>query len=193
MFLLPRCGALIAEGMGAVAQAFKKLIEGRFTSLTGLSIAMDSGVIMTNYSVIATGLVMIPISLIIAFIIPGNRTIPLGDLPNLLSVMSVITLIMGGNVIRSIIAGIPIVASFMIFASKLAPLFTSQAKAAGMELGLAGQEITAFTDGGNQLRFWFFYLFQGNIIAIAVIPVVLAMLFFSWKTHRRISAEQGTA
>jgi PTS system galactitol-specific IIC component len=62
-----------------------------------------------------------------------------------------------------------------------------------MELGLAGQEITAFTDGGNQLRFWFFYLFQGNIIAIAVIPVVLAMLFFSWKTHRRISAEQGTA
>lgn len=187
MFLLPRCGGLIGEGMGEVSQAFKLLVESRFTKMSGLSIAMDTGILMTNPSVIATGLILIPVSLLIAFILPGNKVIPLGDLPNLISIMSLVTLVMGGNVVRAVLAGIPIVATFLLIASKMAPLYTQQAVAAGMNLGGGGQEITAFTDGGNQLRYWFFWLFQGNIVALAIIPVVLAMLWFSWRTYRKMS------
>lgn len=184
MFLLPRCGGLIGEGMGAVSIAFKELMERKFKNLKGLSIAMDTGILLTNSSVIATGLLLIPISIIIAFILPGNRVIPLGDLPNLISIMSVVVLIMRGNVIRAVLAGIPIVATFLYFSSQLAPLFTSQALAAGMDFGAGAGEITAFTDGGSQLRYWFYWLFQGNIIALAIIPIVLAMLFFSWRKYR---------
>lgn len=184
MFLLPHCGALIGEGMGAVSQAFKELMEKRFSGMTGLSIAMDTGILMTNQSVIATGLIMIPISLLIAFILPGNRVIPLGDLPNLISIMSVVTLIMRGNVIRSVLAGIPIVATFLLVASKMAPLYTQLAAGTGMTLESGGQEITAFTDGGSQVRYWMLYVFQGNIIALAIIPVVLAMMWYSWRQYR---------
>lgn len=187
MFLLPRCGALIGEGIGEVSLAFKALMERKFPSLTGLSIAVDTGVLMTNASVIATGLIMIPISIALAFVIPGNKTIPLGDLPNLLSIMSVVTLVMGGNVVRSLLAGIPIAATFLLVASKLAPLFTEQARRAGMALGADGQLITAFTDGGNQLRYWFFWLFQGNAVALAIIPVVGTLLWFSWRKHKTLT------
>ena len=107
MFLLPKCGGLIGEGMSAVSSAFKELVEKRFASMKGLAIAVDSGILMTHPSVIATGLILIPVSLLIAFIIPGNRVIPLGDLPNLISIMSLMTLIMGGNVLRTVLAGIP--------------------------------------------------------------------------------------
>ena len=155
--------------------------------MKGLSIAMDTGILMTNPSVIATGLILIPVSLVLAFILPGNRVIPLGDLPNLLSVMAVIVLVMRGNVIRAVIAGVPIVATFLLVSSRMAPLFTRQAIAAGMDIGVGTREITAFTDGGNQLRYWFFYLFQGNLIAIAIIPVVLSMLFFAWIKHRKMT------
>jgi len=188
MFLLPRCGGLIGEGMGTVSLAFKELMERKFSSMRGLSIAMDTGILMTNPSVIATGLILIPVSLAVAFILPGNRVIPLGDLPNLISIMSLTVLIMKGNVIRSVLAGIPVVATFLLFSSKMAPLYTSQALAVGMDLGTGTGEITAFTDGGNQMRFWFYWLFQGNLAAIAVIPVVLGMLWFSWKRHRLISS-----
>ena len=187
MFMLPRCGGLIGEGMGAVSLAFKNLVERKFSSMKGLSIAMDTGILMTNPSVIATGLILIPVSLVIAFVLPGNRVIPLGDLPNLLSVMAVIVLVMRGNVIRAVIAGVPIVATFLLVSSRMAPLFTRQAIAAGMDIGVGTREITAFTDGGNQLRYWFFYLFQGNLIAIAIIPVVLSMLFFAWIKHRKMT------
>jgi PTS system galactitol-specific IIC component len=50
--------------------------------------------------VIVTGLVLMPISLALAFVVPGNRSIPLGDLANLISVMSLIVLSMRGNVFR---------------------------------------------------------------------------------------------
>ena len=96
---------------------------------------MDTGILMTNPSVIATGLILIPVSLLIAFVLPGNRVIPLGDLPNLISIMSVLTLVMGGNVVRAVLAGIPIVATFMLVASNMAPVFTKLALAAGMNLG----------------------------------------------------------
>ncbi len=188
MFLLPRCGGLIGEGMGSVSLAFKELMERKFSSMRGLSIAMDTGILMTNPSVIATGLILIPVSLAVAFILPGNRVIPLGDLPNLISIMSLTVLIMKGNVIRSVLAGIPVVATFLLFSSKMAPLYTSQALAVGMDLGTGTGEITAFTDGGNQMRFWFYWLFQGNLAAIAVIPVVLGMMWFAWRKHRLISS-----
>jgi PTS system galactitol-specific IIC component len=155
--------------------------------MRGLSIAMDTGILMTNPSVIATGLILIPVSLLIALVLPGNRVLPVGDLPNLISVMSVLALVMGGNVIRSVLAAIPVVATFLLFSSNLAPLYTRLAGTSGMNLATGGQEITAFTDGGNQLRYWFLWLFQGNIVAIAIIPVVLAMLWFSWRAYRAMT------
>lgn len=186
MFLLPRCGELIGEGMGAVSKAFKELMESKFRRMTGLSIAMDTGILMTNQSVVATGLILIPISVLLAFILPGNRLIPLGDLPNLMSIMSVLTLVMGGNVIRSVLAGIPIAATFMLIASRMAPLFTDLASASGMELVTGGKAITAFTDGGNQIRFWLFQAYQGNWIALAIIPAAIFLLWFAWREQKKL-------
>jgi PTS system galactitol-specific IIC component len=190
MFLLPRCGGLIGEGMGAVAQAFKAQVEKRFPRMTGLSIAMDTGILMTNPSVTATGLILIPLSVLIAFVLPGNRLIPLGDLPNLMSIMSVVTLVMGGNVVRAVLAGIPIVASFMLIASWMAPLFTAQAAAAGLSLAGDGKLITAFTDGGNQVRYWLFMAYQGNWVALAILPAVLGLLWFAWRSQKRVAQSQ---
>ncbi len=191
MFLLPRCGELIGQGMGAVSKAFKELMERKFPRMNGLSIAMDTGILMTNQSVVATGLILIPVSVLLAFVLPGNRLIPLGDLPNLMSIMSVITLVMGGNVIRSVLAGIPVVASFMLIASRMAPLFTDLASASGMELATGGKSITAFTDGGNQIRFWLFQAYQGNWIALAIIPLALFLLWFAWREQKAVAEKLG--
>ncbi|MBN1616003.1 MAG: PTS galactitol transporter subunit IIC [Spirochaetales bacterium] len=186
MFLLPQCGGLIGSGMGEISHAFKVLVEKRFPHMENLSIAMDTGFLLTNPSVIATGLILMPLSILLAFILPGNRVIPLGDLPNLISVISLTVLIMRGNVIRSVLAGIPIVATFMIFASRLAPVFTAEAARSRVDMGTGSSEITAFTDGGNQLRFWVYNLFDGNWIAIAAIPVVLALMIHAWRRSRAL-------
>jgi galactitol-specific phosphotransferase system IIC component len=62
-------------------------------------------------------------------------------------------------------------------ATSLAPLFTRLAAQAGSATSYSGP-ITAFTDGGNPLRFWFFHLFQGSWIALVLLAPAAPGLIF---------------
>jgi PTS system galactitol-specific IIC component len=194
MFILPHCGGLIGKGMEPVSLHLKAIIQRRFPKKRLLYIGMDSGVIMQNGAVIVTGLLLMPISIGIAFILPGNRTLPLGDLANLISVMSVIVLATRGNVFRAVLIGIPIVVSYLIICTHFAPMYTSLAAKAGSSAvqSYAG-EITAFTDGGNPVRFWFYYMFRANAWAIAAVPVVGGLMYLCWRNYRRLIAKEDSA
>lgn len=187
MFLLPHCGDLIGKGMESVAVNLKDRIKKIFPKKDDLVIAIDSGVLFKNKSVIVTGLILMPIAIVIAFILPGNQTIPLGDLPNLISVMSVIVLVCGSNVFRGITLGIPIIIGYLLIATQFAPLFTSLSQQIGLDYtkDFSGN-ITAFTDGGNPIRYWFFYIFKRNVIALSIIPIVSVLFYITWRKHTKL-------
>ena len=190
MFILPLCGGLIGKAMEPVSLQLKAIIQRRFPHKTVLYVGMDAGVIMQNSAVIVTGLLLMPISIAIAFVLPGNKVLPLGDLANLIAVMSVIVLVTQSNVFRAVIIGIPIVTGYLLISTRLAPLFTTLAAKVGAVTaqGYAG-DITAFTDGGNPVRFWFLQLFSGDLAAFLAIPVVLALMFYAWKRNRKEISE----
>ncbi len=186
MFILPLCGGLIGRAMEPVSLRLKEIIQRRFPHKTVLYVGMDGGVIMQNNSVIVTGLILMPVSIAIAFVLPGNKVLPLGDLANLIAVMSVLVLAVRGNVFRGVLIGIPIVIAYLLISTELAPLYTTLSAKVGAVTaeGYAGN-ITAFTDGGNPVRWWFLKMFQGNWYALAAIPVVLALLYYSWTRYRK--------
>jgi len=180
MFLLPRAAGLIGEGFSPMGDHLKDVLAKRFGSDRELHFAMDVGVIMHHKSVMAGGLLMIPVTLLLAFLIPGNRILPIGDLPGLISAMSLIVLVHRGNVVRAVLTGIPLVAGYLLIASTLAPLYTELSANAGVAFDTT-REISAFIDGGNPVRFWLFEAFQGNWWAIAAVLPVLGMM---WVAHR---------
>ena len=186
MFIIPYFGNLLGTGIEPVSLKLKESIKKIFPNRDDLVIAMDAPIIMKNKSVIVTGLLLMPIAIGIAFILPGNKTIPLGDLPNLISVMSVIVLFSRSNVFRGVLIGIPIVITYLLIATHFAPLFTELSKQVGVvyDASYSGN-ITAFTDGGNQVRFWIYYIFKGNIIALTIIPVVLALFYLTWRNYKK--------
>lgn len=188
MFLLPKCGELIGEGISPVSDALKVWIQQRFPKKQKLYVAVDTGVLMNHKSVMVTGIILMPIALAISLVLPGNKTLPLGDLPNLISIMAVTVLVSRGNVIRSVMTGIPIVATFLLISSQLAPLITELSTQSGITIG-DGQLITAFTDGGNHARYFLLHLFKGNMIAITVIPIILFMMFLSYRRAKSMSAK----
>lgn len=188
MFILPKTAGLIAEGIKPVTETLRTRIQARFPDKEELYVAVDTGILMENKSVVISGLVLMPIALALAFVIPGNRTLPLGDLPNLLSIISLTVLASRGNVFRAVLTGIPLVATFMLIASQLAPLYTRLSVEAGLDFA-AGQEITAFTDGGNHVRYWLYHLFQGNIVALGLIPLVAGMIYIAWRRAEKIRNE----
>jgi PTS system galactitol-specific IIC component len=187
MFLLPKAGGLIGEGMGALSEAIRAKVAKRFPGRADLSIAVDTGFLMTNASVVTTGLVLMPLALGLAFVLPGARLIPMGDLPNLMSIMSCVTIACGGNVFRAVLAGLPIVASFILIAGELAPLFTRLSS--GLFDAGGAAELTAFTDGGNQIRYLFMALKAGDILAIASLPVIGFLMWLAWRRQKAVAAE----
>lgn len=182
MFLLPKSAGLIGAAMIPITHALREQIEKRFPSRTNLVVALDTGFLMSHKSVIVTGLLLMPLAIGIALVLPGNKVLPLGDLPNLISVMSISVLLFRGNVFRAVLAGIPIIITFLLISTHLAPLFTALAdQTSGFDAANLGA-ITAFTDGGHQVRFLIYYLFQGKIWAIVGL---IGLLLMMWVTYRR--------
>lgn len=185
MFILPKCGGLIGEAMNQVSDALRARLAKRLSGRSVI-IAMDTGFLMTHPSVMTTGLVLMPISLGLAFLIPGNRMIPAGDLPNLISIMSLSVLVFHGNVFRAILAGIPVLIAFLLVGTDLAPLLTKLGAQSGVAgLAASSTQVTAFTDGGNPVRYWLLQLFLGTLWAWLILPIALFLVWFTWNHHRK--------
>uniref|UniRef100_A0A7C3IGD6 PTS galactitol transporter subunit IIC n=1 Tax=Gracilinema caldarium TaxID=215591 RepID=A0A7C3IGD6_9SPIR len=188
MFLLPHCGALIGDATGAISKAASERMAPLFGGRS-ISISMDTGFLMKNPSVIVTGMLLMPISVVLAFVLPGNKVLPAGDLPNLMSIFSVVALISAGNVIRAVLIAIPVIISFLYIATGLGPLITELAQKAGTLPGVSegtSLVVTSFTDGGNPVRFWIFELFRGNVIAVLLLLPILLLLWFAYKRSRNL-------
>ena len=192
MFLLPKSAGLIAQAMLPVTAALRGRMSSLFPGRRDFIVAMDTGFMMSNKSVVAAGLVLMFVAIAMALLLPGNQVLPLGDLPNLISLMSVSVLVFRGNVFRAVLAGIPVVVSLLWISAHMAPLITDLARKAPSsnlpDLQHAGL-MTAFTGGGNQLRFLVLSLFEGRPWAFAILPAVLAAMVVAWRRSRRVDAD----
>jgi PTS system galactitol-specific IIC component len=187
MFILPKSGGLIGDAMMPITTALRSQVERYFPHRKNLIVALDTGFLMGHKSVIMTGLILMMLAIGIALVLPGNKVLPLGDLPNLLSVMSVSVLIYRGNVIRAVLAGIPVIMTFLWVSSAMAPTYTALAhQTPSFPMDGLG-EITAFTDGGHQLRFLLLKLYDGQLWAVGGVLVLLAAMVLTWRRHVRLA------
>ena len=188
MFLLPKSAGLIGDAMMPVTVALRDQVTRFFPHRKNLIVAMDTGFLMHHKSVMVTGLILMMLAVLIALVLPGNKVLPLGDLPNLISVMSLSVLIFRGNVFRAVVAGVPVIITFLLIASNLAPLYTKLASQAPSFNSAGLGQITAFTDGGHQLRFLIYALYQGELWALLVLPVLLGAIVMVWRRFRASAA-----
>jgi galactitol PTS system EIIC component len=98
--------------------------------------------------------------------------------------VSVMVLMFRGNVVRAVLAGIPVLAAYLLISSNMAPLVTTLALKTPSFAAHGAGELTAFIDGGIPVRFWVFHLFQGHLWAfLAIVPAALAMY---WTRQRSV-------
>lgn len=186
MVLLPAMAEILVKGLGPISDGIKLFMQKRFPGREGLYLSVDPALLLGNTSVLVTGLLLMPISILLAFIIPDNRIIPLGDLTNLMTTISMVILATDNNVIRALIIGVPIVIADLIISSRMAGFFTALMhfyKIAGQR-GYNGL-MSSFTDGGNPLRYWIFELFKGSTIAYILLPLFGLLMYASWYAYKR--------
>ncbi|EHG7357545.1 PTS galactitol transporter subunit IIC [Salmonella enterica subsp. enterica serovar Braenderup] len=178
MFILPRMVRILMEGLLPLSEAIKKYLNAKYPGRDDLFIGLDIAVAVGNPAIISTALILTPISVFIAFLLLGNKVLPLGDLANLAVMASMIVLACRGNIFRAVITAIPVIVADLWIATKIAPFITGMAKDVNFKMaeGSSGQ-VSSFLDGGNPFRFWLLEIFNGNIIAIGLIPVLALVIY----------------
>ncbi|HAF6259148.1 TPA: PTS galactitol transporter subunit IIC [Salmonella enterica] len=178
MFILPRMVRILMEGLLPLSEAIKKYLNAKYPGRDDLFIGLYIAVAVGNPAIISTALILTPISVFIAFLLPGNKVLPLGDLANLAVMASMIVLACRGNIFRAVITAIPVIVADLWIATKIAPFITGMAKDVNFKMaeGSSGQ-VSSFLDGGNPFRFWLLEIFNGNIIAIGLIPVLALIIY----------------
>ncbi|EPF8046691.1 PTS transporter subunit IIC [Escherichia coli] len=86
---------------------------------------------------------------------------------------------------RTVLAAIPVIIADLWIATKIAPFITGMAKDVNFKFaeGSSGQ-VSSFLDGGNPFRFWLLEIFNGNIIAIGLVPVIALVLYGIFRMTR---------
>ncbi|MCD5009595.1 PTS galactitol transporter subunit IIC [Enterococcus durans] len=196
MFILPRMVRILMEGLLSLSEAIKKFLNERYPDRDDLYIGLDIAVAVGNPAIISTALLLTPIAVLLAFVLPGNTVLPLGDLANLAVMASMVVLSTKGNVFRAVIIAIPIIIGDLYIASAIAPFITGMAKDVNFSFpeGSSGL-VSSFLDGGNPLRFWLLQIFNGNILALGLIPVVGVIIFWIYKvTYKQTHLiDEGTS
>lgn len=146
MVILPRMVAFLMEGLIPISEAagewMKKRAPGR-----EVNIGLDAAVLAGDPAVLATGLLLIPITIGLAIILPGNRVLPFADVVGLPFVISLVVPVHRGNVLRSLITGVFVAAMALWIGTDMAPAFTTAAQAAGVQLPQGATSVVSLLGG----------------------------------------------
>lgn len=189
-YLIPVMSEIIASGLIPISEGIKAYSEKKLKPGRKNYMGLHYAVLMKNDSVIVTGIILMPVALLLAFTLPGANFIPFGELANISSAIAMIVVVTRGNVFRSLVLGIPIIAGKIYVASYLAVALTNLYR--NPNLGFTEVEglITSFLEGGNLLRFWIIKICEGNLVSLLLLPVMIMLLIitYQWsiKTQREL-------
>lgn len=184
MLILPRMVSILMEGLVPVADGASSLLQKKFPNRK-LFIGMDTALLVGAPATIAASVVLVPITLGLAFILPGNHTLPFVDLGTIPFILALMTPVFNGNVIRTIIGGALAMIPTLYIATALSGLFTTAARQVHFKFPPGAVHITSLVDGGNLLP----YIIReaGNYGAVGLFVLFILSLLFAWAVRQKIT------
>ena len=140
MYLMPKMVAVLMEGLIPISEAAREFMAKHFGDRQ-IFIGLDAAVSLGEPSVIAVGLLLVPITIFLAIILPGNQILPFADLAVIPFLVCLITAMSKGNVIHSLIIGTVVMALVLLFATNLSPAETKMALTAGVTIPEGASQI----------------------------------------------------
>lgn len=161
MFLMPRMVKILMEGLIPVSESVKAYLQKRdFGKDRELTIGLDAAVAVGHPAVIATALVLVPCTLFLSVVIPGNNVLPFGDLATICFYVAFIVGAARGNIVHSVLAGMIVMGLALLMATNIAEFHTSMAIDAQFQMPANTTMISSLDLGGNFLNWAVIKVFQ---------------------------------
>ncbi len=151
LVLIPMMSGIVMQALVPVSEAaatiMKKSAGGR-----QLFIGVDPAIAVGNTTVLATTVLMVPIMLALAFIIPGALLVPLADLPSMLFIWVYVVAPNKFDLVRTVITTTLVGVLLILLGSHSAPYATMVAQSQGLEVAEGTGIISMLVAGSPEVN-----------------------------------------
>lgn len=184
MAIFPKVSGIFASAFTSITDASKKSLKG-----TGKErqfyLAINDAAGYGEPATLMTAILLIPITVILAFILPWNQVIPMVDLISIAYSLEIFICVYNGNMFKGLIGGTIWVAILLTTCTLAAPIFTEVAIGAGVAIPEGATMVCSLAVmTGTPLAILFFVFLTRNPIAIAASVVVYFALYFLFKKNK---------
>jgi PTS system galactitol-specific IIC component len=153
MVLTPKMMQILMEGLMPFADGVKDMLNKKYSG-GNFTIGIDAALTVANPAAISVGIMMVPTTLILATVLPGNRLLPLPDIAyQAMWLAAWPAAFSKGNILRAYITTIFITVIMLLIATDMADIHTKLALAGGFTLP-KGISVISTEDAGTHLLSW---------------------------------------
>lgn len=186
LVLIPKMAAMLMEGLMPISDAAQELIKKKSDGKGKLYIGLDAAVGVGHPATLAVSLILVPITILLAAIIPGNKVLPFADLATIPFSLVLLIPITNGNVFRTLLIGLLNISFGLLLATNIAPLHTKMAAEAGFKMPAGATMISSICDGANPLSWIFTRAMEFKAIGVIIMVVlVLGLALFNRKRIKK--------
>lgn len=134
MTIIPRMAKMLMEGVYPISERIQEIAQSRAGSFGKIAIGLDSAVSVGHPVTLSVSMLMIPVMLVLAAIIPGNQFLPFASLTGLPFAFVLVTAVCRGDMFRTLLTGLLTLSLALLIGTNLAPIVTSTAVSTGFSL-----------------------------------------------------------
>jgi PTS system galactitol-specific IIC component len=147
LVVLPKVVAILMEGLIPISEGARDYLQRKLPGRDAF-IGLDAAVVIGHPANMAIALLCVPLVLLLALVLPGNRMLPFGDLAALPFYVLWGVAAARGHLLRGLVNSVVILCGILLIGTSLAPLTTELARAAHFEpqgLGAAAGHYTQWS------------------------------------------------
>ena len=197
MELIPRITRLFIDGLMPISEKTQEVVKRKFNGKK-VYIGMSPALVIGHPTTLVVSLLLIPVTLGLAVILPGNEFLPLASLAGMFYVFVMVLPFTKGNVVKTFIVGLVAVAIGLWFVTDMAPAFTQAAHTVFAQTGDNAAKIPEGFEAGaldfaSSLFGWVIYKCVNNLQWIGMGVLTLFTLGMMYWNRVRIVADEKKA
>ena len=194
MELIPRITRLFIDGLMPISEKTQEVVKRKFNGKK-VYIGMSPALVIGHPTTLVVSLLLIPVTLGLAVILPGNEFLPLASLAGMFYVFVMVLPFTKGNVVKTFIVGFVAVAIGLWFVTDMAPAFTQAAHTVYAQTGDNAAKIPEGFEAGaldfaSSLFGWVIYKCVNNLQWVGMGVLTLFTLGMMYWNRVRIIADE---
>ncbi|RHM54061.1 PTS galactitol transporter subunit IIC [Mitsuokella sp. AF33-22] len=193
--LMPVVVKYIMNGLLPISEVARKRLQNKFNE-SRFFIGLDCALLLGDPVVVTASLLFIPITILVAAIVPGNIILPFGDLPTIGFFIAMAVGVHGGNLFRTLITGC-IVMFMTIWISNQTMVWQTQLASNAGQLTDAAAKVAALDQGGSPVTYIITQILTlqniGGLLAIGAFYLICVAFTIVWSRKQYKEWDEETA